>query len=84
MQRYHSLSYILSLDIEEALSQISYAYKQREEELLFQRWVQGGVHLTTTFEDFKTTLKPKKIKKEAEILSEVEDILENYEGGWLK
>jgi hypothetical protein len=68
------MDYILSLELDEALSQIEYAFAQAEEELLFQRWIHD-IHLQMSFDEFKAKLKPQPIRKEEEILEEVKDIL---------
>lgn len=82
MKRYHSLDYIFTLEIEEALSLIEYALAQTEEELLFQRWV-CGPQFQMSFDKFKTMLKPQETKSGNEILSEVQDIMKLFdlEGG---
>jgi hypothetical protein len=79
LKRYHSLEYIKSLEIEEALSLIEYAQSKREEELLFIRWIPFQVEMG--FDEFKTKLKPKPIKKEKEILTDVEKIITLFNTG---
>ncbi len=66
----------MSLGIEEALLLIQYAFKQRTEELLFQRWIHD-IHLSMSFDEFKASLKHKSrpTKSEKEILDDVKDIL---------
>ena len=71
LKRYHSLNYILSLNYEEAISLVEFAFKQQEDELLFQRWA-NGPHYQMSFAEFKEMLKPTpKVKEE-----NVEDTLE--------
>ena len=67
--------------MDEALSLIEYAITQNEEELLFQRWI-NGLQFTVSFDEFKNQLRPQKIKtkNEEEILNDVKDILALYEG----
>jgi hypothetical protein len=67
----------MGLEIEEAFSLIEYAFKQQEEELLFQRWIHE-IQLHMGFEEFKQKLKPKKIKKDEEILKDVKEILNTF------
>ena len=62
------------MEIDEALLLIEYALKQRTEELLYQRWI-GKLQFEMSFEEFKEKLKPIRIKKEEEILEDVENIL---------
>lgn len=69
LQRYHSLD--IPSEIEDALSLVEYAYQQHEEELLFQRWI-NGLQYQMSFVEFKEMLKPlPKVKEET-----VEDTLE--------
>jgi len=67
----------MNLEIEEAFSLIEYAFEQQEEELLFQRWIHE-IQLHMSFEEFKQKLKPKKIKKDEEILEDVKQILYTF------
>lgn len=66
------------MELDEALSQIEYAFTQAEEELLFQRWIHD-IHLHMSFDEFKLKLKPPKLKSDEEILSDVKDILALFE-----
>lgn len=67
------------MELDEALSLIEYAFAQHEDELLFQRWIVS--HQTEmSFEEFKQKLKPPVLKDEAEILNDVESILDAFGG----
>ena len=80
LKRYHSLTYLESLDLDEALSLIEFAVEQTEEELLFQRWI-NGLQYQMSFQEFKLKLKPQPIKSDAEIIDDVKDILKLFEKG---
>lgn len=67
------------MDLEDALDLIEYAYHQREEELLYQRWIHD-IQFQMSFDEFKQKLKPPVLKPDEEILSEVRDILAQFEG----
>lgn len=70
------MGYILSLEMPEALDLIDFAVAQKTEELLFSRWI-NDIHLTMSFEEFKSRLKPerKDVRTEEEILEDVRSIL---------
>ena len=74
------MEYILTLELDEALSLIEYAMAQEEEELIFQRWI-NGPQLTTSYNEFKNQLRPQqvKVKSEEEVLDDVKDILALFE-----
>lgn len=78
LKRYHSLNYIFTIEPEEALSLIEYAFTQNEEELLFQRWI-NGFQGKMSFAEFKEELRPQKDKSETEILDDVKEILTLFE-----
>lgn len=74
LSRYGSLDYIMTLDFIEFFNLLEFAQKQKEDELIFQRWV-AGPQFQISFDTFKEQLKPKPLKDNREILSEVRDIL---------
>lgn len=74
LQRYSSLTFILSLDLEEALTLIDYAVSQKDEELLFARWI-AGTQYQMSFEEFKQGLKPIEVLEDEEILDDVFKII---------
>lgn len=63
--------------MEEALSLIEYAIAQTEEELLYQRWI-NGLQYQMSFDDFKHQLQPAKPKKTQEILDDVKEMMKLY------
>ena len=65
------------MEPEEALSFISFVFDKREDEMLFQRWV-NGLQFEMSFDEFKLQLKPKPIKSESEILADVRTILNGF------
>lgn len=74
LSRYGSLDYIMTLDFIEFFNLLEFAQKQKEDELIFQRWI-AGPQFQISFDTFKEQLKPKPLKDNQEILSEVRDIL---------
>jgi len=78
LKRYHSLEYIKSCEIEEGITFIEFAQAKQEEELLFLRWIP---YQNLSFEDFKKELKPKVIKNEKEVLTDVEKIITLFNTG---
>lgn len=78
MRRYGSLDYVYSLDLEEALSFIDFAYEKQTEELIFQRWIP---YQHISYEEFKAQIKPQEIKQEKEILKDVEKIITLFNTG---
>ena len=67
----------MDMEPEEALSFISFALEQRDDELLFQRWIIGP-QFEISFDEFRQGLKPKPIKSDAEILADVKTILDGF------
>ena len=63
------------MGIDEALTLIEYALKQKTEELVFQRWISDIHFQQMGFDEFKNSMKPVRIKDEKEILEDVESIL---------
>lgn len=68
----------MTLDVDEALSLIEYAFERQEEELLFMRWIHD-LQFQMGFDEFKAKLKPPPLKSDEEILSDVKDILALFE-----
>jgi hypothetical protein len=66
--------------MEEALSLIDYAFNQREEELLYSRWLTMAQY-SCSFEEFKEKLKPIPVKTDEEILENVFDIIKQFSEG---
>lgn len=66
--------------MEEALTLIDYAFNQREDGLLFSRWV-AGPQYQISFEEFKNKLKPIPIKPDEEILENVFNIINQFSDG---
>lgn len=78
MRRYGSLDYVYSLDLEEALSFIDFAYEKQTEELIFQRWIP---YQHISYDEFKAQIKPPVIKSDEEILNDVKDIITLFNTG---
>lgn len=76
-KRYSNIDFIFEMEPEEALSFVSYVMERREDELLFQRWI-NGLQYEISFEEFRLRLKPKKVKPDVEILADVRTILNGF------
>lgn len=77
LKRYSSLDYIFSLEINEALSHIDFLFEKQEEELIFQRWI-NGPQFYMSLEAFKEKLQPIELRDEEEILDEVYEIIKMF------
>ena len=74
LKRYSSIDYILRLDFEEALGLIDYAFEKQFDELLYQRWI-ARYQEFISFDEFKNSLKPIKVKTAEEIMKEQAEII---------
>lgn len=63
---------------DEAARLLLYAKEREEEAMLFQRWIMQAQY-EMSFEDFKEQLRPKPVKSEKAILSDVENIMKQWE-----
>lgn len=75
--RYGNIDFILEMESAEALSFISFVFRKREDELMFQRWI-NRLQFEMSFDEFRHRLRPKPIKQEAEILADVRTILDGF------
>lgn len=68
------------MEIEEAMGYIEFLVKEKEDEMLFQRWI-AGAQYQMSFENFKNKLMPVAVIGEKKILKDVYEIIEMLGGG---
>lgn len=78
-RRYSDPSAILSMDAGEGLTILQHAAEREAEQMLFARWVAGGLQFCMSFEEFKAQLEQPPEKPAAVILDDVGSILTAWE-----
>lgn len=58
------------MDLEEAIGFIQYRVRKRVDDLIFIRWI-AGPQYEMSLEEFKSKLRPQKVRSDEEILDEV-------------
>lgn len=66
------------MDFPDAVEFLLWLINKAEEELLYQRWIIAG-QTEMSFEEFKTRLQPKPVKKDEEIIEDVKSIMEGWD-----
>lgn len=64
----------MQLPAAEGAELIDYAYEQVTDEKLYSRWIAGAQH-TMSFDDFKRELQPPVFRSDAELMADVEKIM---------
>lgn len=67
------------MPLDEGISFLLFARKKEQDDLIFQRWLNGYQEIP--FDEFKSKLKPVEIKSDEEILNDVAEMMRSFEKG---